>query len=494
MKFQEILCGGLKMLVSFGFLTLIHVDHALSQEFAAPCKGSEVRVWNDCFGRYTFQNGEVYSGNWKNGKREGQGTHSFPNGGNYIGEFRQDAWNGKGTLAQADGTLYEGTFVDGYLHGQGLSVQVDGTRYVGDFKEGRYSGWGNLSYPSGAFYVGQFRGGLRHGRGVHVHPDGKRYVGELNSEQASGEGVLYAADGQVLQSGRWVADQLVTQYELDQASFPFDFNKGTLLSQGSAKPQSEPRPESLTVDEVRPVSSSSYPLAENDLYERRLALVIGNAAYSSRPLANTLNDADDIATALARAGFDLINLRDASLSQMRSAVRDFGDRLRSYDVGLVYFSGHGIEIEGQNYFIPVGADIRREDEIVDQSLSMEFFLAKMSSAQRNVNIFIVDACRDNPFMSFSRSGSRGLANVEAPKGTLIAYSTAPGDVALDGKASERNSPYTRNLVRAINEKRLPIELVFKQVRRSVQQETAGAQTPWENTSLTGDFYFHSPKP
>jgi uncharacterized caspase-like protein len=297
-----------------------------------------------------------------------------------------------------------------------------------------------------------------------------------------------------LQSGRWIADQLVTQYELDQASFPFDFNKGTLLSQGSAKPQSEPRPESLTVDEVRPVSSSSYPLAENDLYERRLALVIGNAAYSSRPLANTLNDADDIATALARAGFDLINLRDASLSQMRSAVRDFGDRLRSYDVGLVYFSGHGIEIEGQNYFIPVGADIRREDEIVDQSLSMEFFLAKMSSAQRNVNIFIVDACRDNPFMSFSRSGSRGLANVEAPKGTLIAYSTAPGDVALDGKASERNSPYTRNLVRAINEKRLPIELVFKQVRRSVQQETAGAQTPWENTSLTGDFYFHSPKP
>ena len=491
-------CLNTKTVLGLALVMILCPVDLLAQGAPSPCQGDLVREWNNCFGQYRFHNSEVYSGQWRQGKRDGQGTHSFPNGSTYIGEFKQDSWNGKGTLRQSDGTLYEGMWLDGYLHGEGSSVQSDGTRYVGEFRDGRYSGWGTLSYPSGAFYVGQFKGGLRHGQGVHVHPDGKRYVGELNAEQANGEGVLYSANGEIIQSGRWVADQLVTQYVLKKERFPYDFNKSTLSPQHIAQSQVISSTETV----VGPSDQSQNKIigppslkepTSIDLYEKRLALVIGNAAYSSRPLANTLNDADDVATALARAGFDVINLRDARLSQMRAAVRDFGDRLRGYDVGLVYFSGHGVEVSGRNYFIPVGADIRREDEIVDQSLSMDSILAKMSTAQRSVNIFIVDACRDNPFLASTRSGARGLANVEAPKGTLIAYSTAPGEVALDGNGSERNSPYTRHLVNAINERRLPIELVFKQVRRSVQHETGGTQTPWENTSLTGDFYFHRPK-
>jgi len=220
---------------------------------------------------------------------------------------------------------------------------------------------------------------------------------------------------------------------------------------------------------------------------KRLALVIGNARYQQRPLDNAVNDANDISKALKASGFEVIDVRDANLSQMRTALRNFGDKLLNNDVGLVYYSGHGVEVKGRNYFIPVNADIRRSDEIADQSLDVGLVLDKMETAQKAVNILIVDACRDDPFGRSFRSGSRGLATMDAPQGTIIAFATSPGKVAADGDG--RNSPYTKNLVMAMQEPNIPIEQVFKKVRRAVQQETKNQQTPWENTSLSGDFYF-----
>jgi osmotically-inducible protein OsmY len=220
---------------------------------------------------------------------------------------------------------------------------------------------------------------------------------------------------------------------------------------------------------------------------KRVALVIGNSNYRTHPLRNPLNDANDVSSALKSSGFQVIDLRDASLQQMRAGVRQFGDRLISNDVGLVYYSGHGIEVKGRNYFIPVNADIQREDEIADQGLDVSLVLEKMSTAGKGVNILIVDACRDDPFGRSFRSSSRGLANMDAPRGTIIAYATSPGKVAQDGDG--RNSPYTKNLVRAMQQPNKPIEQVFKEVRRAVQEETKNQQTPWENTSLSGDFYF-----
>jgi TonB family protein len=222
---------------------------------------------------------------------------------------------------------------------------------------------------------------------------------------------------------------------------------------------------------------------------KRIALVVGNANYKVRPLKNSLNDADDISRSLKATGFDVIDLRDATLPQMRSAVRQFGDRLVNNDVGLVYYSGHGVEVKGRNYFIPVNADIQREDEIADQGLDVSLILEKMSTAGKGVNILIVDACRDDPFGRSFRSSSRGLAQMDAPRGTIIAYATSPGKVASDGDPRERNSPYTKHLVRAMQSPNKPIEQVFKEVRRAVQDETKNQQTPWENTSLSGDFYF-----
>ena len=172
---------------------------------------------------------------------------------------------------------------------------------------------------------------------------------------------------------------------------------------------------------------------------------------------------------------------------MRSATRQFGERLMSNDVGLVYYSGHGIEVKGKNYFIPVNADIKSSDEVADQALDVSLILAKMDSAKKGVNILIVDACRDDPFGRSYRSNSRGLAAMDAPQGTIIGYATSPGNVAADG--SGRNSPYTRNLVKAMQTPNLPVELMFKEVRRAVREETKNQQTPWENTSLSGNFYF-----
>jgi uncharacterized caspase-like protein len=222
---------------------------------------------------------------------------------------------------------------------------------------------------------------------------------------------------------------------------------------------------------------------------RRIALVVGNANYKVRPLKNPRNDADDVSRSLKATGFEVIDLRDATLPQMRTAVRQFGDRLINNDVGLVYYSGHGVEVKGRNYFIPVNADIQREDEIADQGLDVSLILEKMSTAGKGVNILIVDACRDDPFGRSFRSSSRGLANMDAPRGTIIAYATSPGKVASDGDPRERNSPYTKHLVKAMQSPNKPIEQVFKEVRRAVQDETKNQQTPWENTSLSGDFFF-----
>jgi hypothetical protein len=220
---------------------------------------------------------------------------------------------------------------------------------------------------------------------------------------------------------------------------------------------------------------------------KRIALVIGNAKYDKRPLRNPENDANDISRALKLSGFSVIDLRNGNLAQMRQSVRQFGDQLLHSDVGLVYYAGHAVEVRGRNYFIPVNADVQREDEIADQGLDAGLILEKMSSARKGVNILIVDACRDDPFGRGFRSTSSGLALMEAPQGTLIAYATSPGKVAADGEG--RNSPYTKHLLSAMQVPNRPVEQVFKAVRRSVQIETKNLQTPWENTSLSGDFYF-----
>jgi len=295
--------------------------------------------------------------------------------------------------------------------------------------------------------------------------------------------------GSIIKRGGWKGYEpefkpVPTNSNLDliASSFCPKISQLALIGSGS-----DPIKTSSLISNASSIKVNTSPVIEPPTSGKRLALVIGNAGYKTRPLANPVNDANDISTALKNTGFEVIDIRDGNLNQMRAALRQFGDKLLTSDVGLVYYSGHGIEVKGQNYLIPVNADIKRSDEITDQSLNMSLILDKMETAQKGVNILIVDACRDDPFGRSFRSSSNGLAQVDAPRGTIVAFATSPGKVAADGDG--RNSPYTKNLIKAIQMPNLPIEQVFKLVRRAVQEETRNQQTPWENTSLSGDFYF-----
>ena len=242
--------------------------------------------------------------------------------------------------------------------------------------------------------------------------------------------------------------------------------------------------ESRLPDRPRPLSAQRS--------ERRVALVIGNAQYKSSPLENSVNDATDIDQSLKRFGFQTTFLRNASLGQMREATRRFADQLTNADVALIYFAGHGIESKNKNYLIPVNADLKFEYELADQAYDAAAWLEMLEMIKSNnaerVNIVILDACRNNNLIG-SRSLNRGLARMDSPTGTFLSYSTAPGKVAADGGKGERNSPFTKNLLKAIQQPGQPIEEVFKEVRRNVTRETNGAQVPWESTSLTGFFSF-----
>jgi hypothetical protein len=375
-------------------------------------------------------------------------------------------------------------------------------------------------------FSGEFVNGLRNGMGAYTYDNGDKFVGEFKNHQRNGRGVEYKSDGTVITSGNWADGKLIS-FAYGASQFPFNWpiqigstnqpssterdrivaeveaerKKRQELEQQLAAAKERDRitadldaerrkrqelEEQLRVAQQRPVTSQT---ANNTTNGKRIALVVGNANYKVRPLKNSGNDADDVSRSLKATGFEVIDVRDATLPQMRSAVRQFGDRLVNNDVGLVYYSGHGVEVKGRNYFIPVNADIQREDEIADQGLDVSLILEKMSTAGKGVNILIVDACRDDPFGRSFRSSSRGLAQMDAPRGTIIAYATSPGKVASDGDPRERNSPYTKHLVKAMQSPNKPIEQVFKEVRRAVQDETKNQQTPWENTSLSGDFFF-----
>ena len=221
--------------------------------------------------------------------------------------------------------------------------------------------------------------------------------------------------------------------------------------------------------------------------KRGLALVIGNSAYKSAPLTNPTNDAEDMMTALEDLDFEVIHRSDASQKEMEEAIRDFGKQLREFEVGLFYFAGHGIQVDGRNYLIPVDAQIETESDVKYESVDAGRVLGKMEDVENDLNIIILDACRDNPFARSFRTQSYGLAKMDAPKGSLIAYATAPGSVAADGTG--RNGIYTKHLLKYMREPGLPIESVLKKVRIDVMEETGDKQVPWESSSLRGDFYF-----
>lgn len=225
--------------------------------------------------------------------------------------------------------------------------------------------------------------------------------------------------------------------------------------------------------------------------EQRVALVIGNSSYKLiSPLNNPKNDADLMEATLKTTGFDVIKATDVDSRGMRKAIKRFGDRLRAAGkgaIGLFYYAGHGVQSRGENFLIPLRAEISSEADLDIEAISASNILRQMEFAGNALNLVILDACRNNPFATGFRSAARGFTRLQAPTGSLVAFSAAPGQVAVDGEGN--NSPYTAALAKAMLQPGVPVEQMFKRVRVSVKASTANAQTPWEESSLLGNFYF-----
>ena len=254
---------------------------------------------------------------------------------------------------------------------------------------------------------------------------------------------------------------------------------------------------SIVVAGVAVLSLASAGIAHS---APRVALVVGNGGYDPRNITrldNPVNDARLMEATLKSVGFEVVLATDAGQDEMKGAIKAFGRRLREAGrdaVGLFYYAGHGVEAGGNNYLIPLGAEVESATDLQTDTVPAQWVLSRMEDAGNRLNLVILDACRNNPYAGRVRGGGRGLVRMDAPSGSLIAYSAAPGKEADDGEGE--NSPYTLALAGALVEPGLKVEDVFKRVRARVEEETgrkARKQTPWEHSSLKGDFYFVPPE-
>lgn len=224
--------------------------------------------------------------------------------------------------------------------------------------------------------------------------------------------------------------------------------------------------------------------------EQRVALVIGNSNYRNAPqLANPDNDAQSMAQFLNSAGFEVISATDLGQNDMLRVVQDFSAKVSARGpntVAMVYYAGHGVQLAGENYLVPVDAKVSNQTDLVNDSVRLVDVMSTLETIPSRMRIVILDACRNNPFPNVNDAG-RGLAIVDAPNGSIVGYSTAPGAEALDGNGG--HSPYTQAFLNVAREPNVPIEQLFKRVRLQVNQTTGGAQIPWESSSLTSDFTF-----
>jgi uncharacterized caspase-like protein len=221
----------------------------------------------------------------------------------------------------------------------------------------------------------------------------------------------------------------------------------------------------------------------------RVALLIGNNAYGSAPLRNAVNDAHDLGETLKELGFQVIVRENASRKDMIDAIREFGTAIDGASTALFFYAGHAMQFKERNYLVPIDAAMGSEEDVTFFSVEIGQIFDRMERARTRFNFIILDACRDNPFASSFKLTSAGLAQMSSPSGTLIAYATSPGSVAADGFG--RNGIYTKHILQNIKVPDLPAEIMFKRVREGVERETRKLQTPWDSSSLKGDFAFAS---
>jgi uncharacterized caspase-like protein len=268
-----------------------------------------------------------------------------------------------------------------------------------------------------------------------------------------------------------------------------------LLIAGAALPLAawaqSPERNLMAAEKKAAAPASPAASAGSLLVAPRQALVIGNSSYGFGPLKNPANDARAIGEQLKAAGFQVTTGLDLSRQQMLEAIRAYGESLtRAKAIGIFYFAGHGVQLAWRNYLLPVDAEIRSIEDIQARCVDVNAVIEGIARAANPMNVVILDACRENPFAGVKLE-QKGLSQLDAPPATLLAYATAPGNLASDGDGA--NGLYTEQLLREMKVPEAKIEDVFKRVRLTVRRRSNGAQIPWESTSLEEDFWFLPPR-
>ncbi|MEP7280365.1 MAG: caspase family protein [Rubrivivax sp.] len=286
------------------------------------------------------------------------------------------------------------------------------------------------------------------------------------------------------------------------------FGAGVVADGGRADRPAAPRRRALLTASsawlaggVLPGLFTARPAAAADAVAgSRVALVIGNGAYRSAPLKNPVRDAEAVAASLQALGYEVVLRRNTDLRGMIEALREFSVRASRSAVRLLFYAGHGIQAKGRNYLLPVDTEPQSEDDIAAKAADVGEFIDRLTAIKHGLNIVVLDACRVNPFaggvivgpdgrrFKFRGMTPAGLAPLDAPVGTLVAFSTAPNGIALDGPSGE-HSIYAKHLLANLPTPGLPVEQLFKRVRIGVASETSRVQVPWESSSLTTDFCF-----
>ncbi|NBW25586.1 MAG: CHAT domain-containing protein [Betaproteobacteria bacterium] len=361
--------------------------------------------------------------------------------------------------------------------------------------------FGTETFRNGDRSAAEYKEGRRTGQGMFTWADGDRYVGEFKDDKRNGRGIFYLANGSISQTGIWSDGTLVTSQYVDPNSFTRiaksnsapsasealrleNERKAAQLEEDRRKFEEEKRQAALERQRLEGQKAQAQVAPDN---RRRLALVIGNDNYSSMPrLNNAINDAKSMSEALRQANFEVMSYSNLDKRRMEEVLRNFTGKLGRDDVGLFYFSGHGIQADNRNFLIPVSENVKKTSEVPYEGIDVNRVMDNLKDAKNALNIVVLDACRSS--LPDARGGmSRGLTVTDAPQGSIIAYATSPGKTASDGEGG--NSPYTKSLIKAMQRKGVKIEDVFKEVRQSVIRDTNGEQTPSETSYLVGDFYF-----
>ena len=465
------------------------------------------------YGRYTFANGRTQEGFFKNGKfvgkkvsrsgcvagncNNGYGTYVMANGDKYTGTFSNKKYQGQGTYAMANGNKYSGEFLNNMYHGAGTFTFANNKgKYVGEFAYGKYNGKGTYYYADGRTDAGLWKQGKFVGApksnfkapAINWVTPIKNETTTTNSEVKlqlcikSTDAIEYI---RVYNNDTLVLNNAVRGYNVVDESCDYNFNRMLNINPGVNRIK-------VVTKNIGGEASSTIKTIKYDAgssgYTKRYALIIGNSKYEIGTLRNPSNDAKAMAAKLKKMGFEVMLFTDLTEDQMKKHIREFGDKItKNKGVGLFYYAGHGLQVSGENYIVPVDAHINSLQDIEEETVNLSRITGEMAYAKNDLNIIILDACRNNPFEGSDDGGSKGLASASAPSGTFLAFATAPGSVAADG--SGKNGLYTQELLKALNMQGLRIEDVFKEVRRNVYKISNKQQTPWENSSIFDDFYF-----